>query len=237
MRSQSLGIVVVMAVQIAWAGEKIPVDRVPPDLVGKIRSRYADARITGAEREGDGAYVIDLKRGSGSFRLTIGGGRARSLSFEGDNVPGDLVAAVKAHYSDARIIRAVESDDAGLQSGATVSFKNDAHDMQMTFGNAGGGWTAQLVNTELHANEVPDAVAKAIAAKYPRAQIESAREQRVAASNYVNGYDVAIVTVKGQRLLVGCDSKGEIYSEDVAGDPSHPATAPATTRGSQGPPN
>lgn len=127
-----------------------------------------------------------------------------------DKVPKAVLDAVKAKFKGAKLTGAVR-EKTGEKIAYEISLKHKGRTIDVTLTPAG-----KIVSIEksLTFKELPKAVRKAIAGKYPKADIKAVEE--LIEGKKVS-YEVQLVTADKKKIEVTLDVSGKILSEEKGG--------------------
>ncbi len=156
-----------------------------------------------------------------SFTLAIAcvGLLAFSLAACGDeakvglaDVPTAGLAAAKAMFPKAEIVGAAKETEDG-KTFFEVTFKEQGRTIDVTVGTQGN---IELVEREIGEKELPAAVGKTLAAKYPKAamklveRVDNMKDGKLA----LDFYEVLLVTAGNEKLEVQIAPGGKIKAEE-----------------------
>jgi hypothetical protein len=128
-----------------------------------------------------------------------------------DKLPAKVTAAVKAKFPKAELVSAQKE----LEDGKTlfeVAIKNEGHNVEVTVKDDG---TIVEIEKEITTKDLPKAVADALDAKYPKADIKKVEEITVGTT--IN-YELLLVTADKKRLEVKFDKDGKVVAVESKGD-------------------
>ena len=125
-----------------------------------------------------------------------------------DKLPKAVVDAVKAKFPKAELVSAEKEKEDG-ETVYEVNIKSEGQTIEVTVTPAG---KIVLVEKTIAAQDLPNAVAKALAAKYPNATIKKAEE--IIKNDQVTAYEMLIVTADKKTFEVTFDPKGKFIEEE-----------------------
>ena len=129
-----------------------------------------------------------------------------------DKVPKAVMSAVKAKFPKAELKGATkESEDGKTVYEVSLKFKNANYDVILT---PEGKIT--LIEKVITAKDFPRAVARTLAAKFPKATIKLA-EELSDGSGKVTAYELHLVTTDQKEVEVKLDPQGKVLTEEAKG--------------------
>jgi hypothetical protein len=128
-----------------------------------------------------------------------------------DKLPAKVAEAVKARFPKAELVSAQKE----VEDGKTlfeVAILNEGHNMEITAKEDG---TIVEVEKQIAAKDLPKAVADALDAKYPKADIKKVEEITVGTTV---SYELLLVAADKKRLEVKFDKDGKVIELEEKGD-------------------
>jgi uncharacterized membrane protein YkoI len=209
-------VAVILAVAACRADEeKVALDQLPKAVVEGLKAKYPNAEMVSAAKENeDGKTVYEVKIKNNGQKLEV------KLSAEGkileeendgdkkeenkaekvapDKLPKAVADAIKARFPNGEITSAEkETEDGKVVYDIELKMGGLKYEMDLYEDGT-------VIEVEKEIKPVPEKVAKAIDAKYPKAEIEDVMEV-----NKVNGkeetpihYEVTIKTAAGKKMEV-----------------------------------
>jgi hypothetical protein len=137
--------------------------------------------------------------------------RAEEKVIPVDQVPGAVISAARARFPGAKIRQATEEAEDGKPV-FSLEMEHQRHDLDVTFRGDG---TVVLAETAVPKKELPRAVLRAVARKYPGASVRGAGSVRKGpevkkAADY---YEFYLWTADNKPALVKVDPKGKVLED------------------------
>jgi uncharacterized membrane protein YkoI len=212
-------VAVILATAACRADEvKIALDQLPKAVVEGLKAKYPNAELVGAVKEnedGKTVYEVKIKNNGEKLEVTLSAeGKVLEEEKDGDKgdkkeenkaekvapdkLPKAVADAIKARFPNGEITSAEKETEDGkvvydieLKQGG-LKYEMDIHE------------DGTVIEVEKEIKPVPEKIAKAIGAKYPKAEIEDVMEV-----NKVKGkeetpihYEVTIKTAAGKKMEV-----------------------------------
>jgi uncharacterized membrane protein YkoI len=124
-----------------------------------------------------------------------------------DKLPRAVVDAVKAKFPGAELVSAEKEKEDGKDV-YEVAIKFKDHNIEVTLTPEG---KILSIEKEITLKDLPRAVAAALEARYPRADIKKVEEID---KDGVISYEVLLVTADKKKLEVTFDPKGKVLEEE-----------------------
>jgi uncharacterized membrane protein YkoI len=125
-----------------------------------------------------------------------------------DKLPKAVVDAVKEKFPRAELVSAEKEKEDG-KTVYEVALKDGKHKREVTLTPEG---KIVSVETEIEAGDLPKAVAEALEARYPKAEIKKAEE--ISKDDKITKYEMLIVTADKKKLEVSFDPTGKFLEEE-----------------------
>jgi uncharacterized membrane protein YkoI len=125
-----------------------------------------------------------------------------------DKLPKAVVDAVKEKFPRAELVSAEKEKEDG-KTVYEVALKDGKHKREVTLTPDG---KIVSVETEIEAADLPKAVAEALEARYPKAEIKKAEE--ISKDDKITKYEMLIVTADKKKLEVSFDPRGKFLEEE-----------------------
>jgi uncharacterized membrane protein YkoI len=214
-------VAVILAVAACRADEeKVALDQLPKAVVEGLKAKYPNAEMVSAAKENeDGKTVYEVKIKNNGQKLEVklsAEGKILEEENDGDNKDGDkkeenkaekvapdklpkaVADAIKARFPNGEITSAEKETENGKVV-YDIELKQGGRKYEMDLYEDG-----TVIEVEKEIKPVPEKIAKAIDAKYPKAEIEDVMEV-----NQVKGkeetpihYEVTIKTAAGKKMEV-----------------------------------
>ncbi len=129
-----------------------------------------------------------------------------------DDVPKTGMQAAKAMFPKAEIVGAAKETEAG-KTVYEVTFKDQGRTIDVIIGTSGD---IQLVEREIAEKELPSAVSRSLAARYPQAaikfveRVDSMKDGKLS----LDFFEVLLSTAQREKMEVQIQSDGKIKAEE-----------------------
>jgi uncharacterized membrane protein YkoI len=209
-------VVVILAVAACRADEeKIALDQLPKAVVEGLKAKYPNAELVSAVKEnedGKTVYEVKIKNNGEKLEVTLSAeGKVLEEEKDGDKkeenkaekvapdkLPKAVADAIKARFPNGEITSAEkETEDGKVVYDIELKMGGLKYEMDLYEDGT-------VIEVEKEVKPVPEKIAKAIDAKYPKAEIEDVMEV-----NKVKGkeetpihYEVTIKTAAGKKMEV-----------------------------------
>jgi hypothetical protein len=138
--------------------------------------------------------------------------RADEEKIPADKVPKAVMAAVKDRFPGAELT-SIEKETENGQVVYDIELKHKGRKYEMDIKEDG---TVLEVESEIAAKDLPEAVTKALEAKYPKATYEEVMEKVKGKETKPSEYEVVLVTADKKKLEVTLTPDGKIVEESKA---------------------
>jgi putative PepSY-like beta-lactamase-inhibitor len=140
--------------------------------------------------------------------VLVGGIRANEAKVALDKLPKPVLEAVKAKFPEAKLVRAEKEKEEG-KTQYEVTILSKGQSMQVIVTPEGA---VVQVEKKIAATDLPQAVAKALEDKYPKASIKKVEE--ISKEDKVTAYEALIETADAKTLEVTFDPSGKFLEEE-----------------------